>query len=590
MILSLRDITISHSSVPLIAHGNLFIDAGERVGLIGRNGSGKSTLLRVINGELQLDSGAIEKNSALKIALLLQNVPENISGTVEEIVTRALPAKNDESWQDTSIVAKTISKLMLDAKQHFNELSGGMKRLVLLSSILVQEPDILLLDEPTNHLDINAILKLENLLQSFNKTIIFITHDRELLQKFATHIVEIDNGNLVSWRGNYHAYLQHKETLLAAEMKANALFDKKLAEEEQWIRQGIKARRTRNEGRVRQLKKMRVERAQRRVRQGQVTLSSQALTTSGKIVFEVDDISFQFDHKKIIDHFSTVILRGDKIGIIGPNGVGKTTLVQLLLGNLLPTSGSVKHGTKLTIGYFDQHRLQLQDDLTIYEAISELGDTIRIDGTEKHIYSYLQDFLFSPAQARTLIKNLSGGERNRVMLAKLFSRSCNVLVLDEPTNDLDIETLELLEETLLNFEGTLLLISHDRAFLNNVVTSTFAFEEKGHIEENVGGYDDWLAYQAKKTKTTTKVEAPRESKPGIKKESRKLTYKEQQELTSLPEKIESLEARQAEINHHLADPSFYKDNPESISKLTQELKDLEQQLQFCYQRWEELEK
>lgn len=589
MILSLRDITISHSSVPLVAHGNLFIEAGERVGLIGRNGSGKSTLLRVINGEIQPDFGAVEKNSALKIALLPQNVPANISGTVEEIVAKHLPKKTDESWQDTSIVAKTVSKLMLDGQQSFNELSGGMKRLVLLSSILVQEPDILLLDEPTNHLDINAILKLENLLQNFHKTIIFITHDRELLQKLATHIVEIDNGSLISWRGNYHAYLQHKETLLTAEKKANALFDKKLAQEEQWIRQGIKARRTRNEGRVTQLKKMRAERAQRRIRQGRVTLSSQSLTTSGKIVFEVNDISFHYDNKKIIDHFSTVILRGDKIGIIGPNGVGKTTLVQLLLGNLVATSGSVKHGTKLTLGYFDQHRLQLQDDLTIYEAISELGDTIRIDETEKHIYSYLQDFLFSPSQARTLIKNLSGGERNRVMLAKLFSRPCNVLVLDEPTNDLDIETLELLEEKLLNFEGTLLLISHDRAFLNNIVTSTFAFEQDGLIEENIGGYDDWLAYQSKKNKTLTKAEPLKETKPSIKKDAKKLTYKEQQELAQLPEKIEGLEARQAEINQNLADPKFYKDNADSISTLTQELQDLEQELQVCYQRWQELE-
>lgn len=590
MIISLRNITLSHSSLPLITHGDLFIEAGERVGLIGRNGSGKSTLLKMINGEVQPDEGMYEKNTDLRIALLPQAVPEHIPGTVEEIVTRCLPVVSNGEWQDTSLVAKTITKLKLNGQEQFTQLSGGMRRLVLLSCILVQDPDVLMLDEPTNHLDISIITILENLLLNFRKTIIFITHDRELLQKLATHIVEIDNGSLISWRGNYQDYLRHKETVLAAEAKANALFDKKLAQEEQWIRQGIKARRTRNEGRVTQLKKMRAERAERRTRVGQIAIGSQTIATSGKIVFEAKGVSFNYQDKKIIDNFSTTILRGDKVGIIGSNGVGKTTLVQLLLGNLQPTQGSVRHGTKLTIGYFDQHRLALNDDQTIYEAVSELGETIRVDNTDKHIYGYLQDFLFSPKQARTQIKNLSGGERNRVMLAKIFSRPCNVLVLDEPTNDLDIETLELLEEKLLSYSGSLLLISHDRAFINNIVTSTIVFAGNGKIEEYLGGYDDWLSYQTTPIEKQSKIESTKSKLIADKNDSRKLTYKEQQELNELPGLIERLESRQNEINQQLADPSFYKENANLIASLTQELDDIEQQLISSYDRWQKLEK
>lgn len=587
MIINLKDITISSEQHPLISNGNLTIDSGERVCLIGRNGAGKSTLLRVILGEQQPDHGSVERKSDLKISLLTQVIPEKIPGSVTQIVKNCLPLTEDD-WQDTTLVAKTISKLKLDGDLLYDNLSGGMKRLVLLSCALIQEPDVLMLDEPTNHLDIETITLLENMLLSFNKTLIFVTHDRELLQKLATHIVEIDNGKLISWRGSYYKYLEHKEALLEAEAKANALFDKKLAQEEQWIRQGIKARRTRNEGRVRQLKKMRTERNARRTRPGQISITQTNIQSSGKIVFEVNHVSFSYDEKTIVNDFSTLICRGDKVGIIGPNGVGKSTLINLLLGNITPSEGSIKHGTKLTIGYFDQHRLLLDPEKTVAESVGELSDTITIDNKQKHILSYLQDFLFTPQKARTAIKNLSGGERNRVMLAKLFSKPCNVLVLDEPTNDLDIETLELLEEQLLNYTGTLLLISHDRAFLNNVVTSTLVFTENGKIEEYVGGFDDWQKHQLDSTPSREQNAAPAKNTPT--KTPTKLSYKEQRELAELPDKIEKLEARQAQITENLATPEFYKEHQNDVANLNQELLQIEKELEQCYERWDQLEK
>lgn len=587
MIINLKDITISNEQHPLISNGNLTIDAGERVCLIGRNGAGKSTLLRVILGEQQPDYGSIERKSDLKISLLTQVIPEKMPGSVTQIVEKYLPSTDDD-WQHTAQVAKTISKLKLDGDLLYDNLSGGMKRLVLLSCALIQEPDVLMLDEPTNHLDIETITLLENMLLSFNKTLIFVTHDRELLQKLATHIVEIDNGRLISWRGTYYKYLEHKETLLEAEAKANALFDKKLAQEEQWIRQGIKARRTRNEGRVRQLKKMRTERNARRTRPGQISITQTSIQSSGKIVFEASHLNFSYAQKTIVNDFSTLICRGDKVGIIGPNGVGKSTLINLLLGNITPSEGSIKHGTKLEIGYFDQHRLLLDPEKTVAESVGELSDTITIDNKQKHILSYLQDFLFTPLKARTAIKNLSGGERNRVMLAKLFSRPCNVLVLDEPTNDLDIETLELLEEQLLNYTGTLLLISHDRAFLNNVVTSTLVFTENGKIEEYVGGFDDWQKYRLDTTSYKEQKAVPVKNIPP--KPPTKLSYKEQRELAELPNKIEKLEARQAQITQNLATPEFYKEHQNDVANLNQELLQIEKELEQCYARWQELEK
>ncbi len=579
--LCLRDITLSHCALPLVEDANLYIEAGDRVCLIGRNGAGKSSLLKLINGQIEADKGTVEKGNLLTISLLPQDIPTTLPGTVNDIVKKNLKILPGEDWQSNFLVARILSLLNVDGELLYNRLSGGMKRLVLLASILVNDPDVLMLDEPTNHLDIQRINLLETMLLNFRKTLIFITHDRQLLQKLATHIVEIDNGKLISWRGDYSHYLLHKETLLATEAKANTLFDKKLAQEEQWIRQGIKARRTRNEGRVRALKKMREERSQRRVRADQVNLTNDKIKLSGKMVFEAKEVSFAYQHQTIINHFSTLILRGDKVGLIGPNGIGKSTLVNLLLGNITPTKGQIKHGSNLTIGYFDQHRLQLDDNKTIYDNILET-----IDNTEKNIISYLQDFLFSPAKARTLVKNLSGGERNRVMLAKLFSKPCNVLVLDEPTNDLDIETLELLEERLLNYSGTLLLISHDRAFLNNVVTNVLVFGEEGVIEEFVGGYDDWLKQTPEKTqdkKSTKGKNKQPEARP------KKLSFKEQKELSEIPNKIENLENKLQEINLILADPNFYKDQNQSSSLLHQEIANIENQLSDCYKRWEELE-
>lgn len=586
--LSLRDITLSHSSLALLEHANLYIEEGEKVALIGRNGAGKSTLLKLIQGCVQPDKGIIDHDRSLKIVLLPQAVPSQMKGTVKDIVMQQLHFDKEDYWQDTSPAEKIISKLGLNSELFFNDLSGGMKRLVLLASILVTNPDILLLDEPTNHLDLSKINLLENLLLGFTKTIIVVTHDRALLQKLASHIVEIDNGKLHSWRGKYDHYLQHKETLLQSEAKAHALFDKKLAQEEEWIRQGIKARRTRNEGRVRMLKKMREERKNRRSRQGQVQLIQNRTELSGKVVFKVENLTFSYANKCIVKNFSTVIQRGDKIGIIGPNGAGKSTLINLLLGNLTPDEGYVEHGTKLTIGYFDQHRMQLDDEKSIFEMLSELGDTVTVGDKKKHIMSYLQDFLFSPTQARVPIKNLSGGERNRVLLAKLFSKPCNVLVLDEPTNDLDIETLELLEEMLLDFTGTLLLISHDRTFLNNVVTSTLVFEKSGQLMEYVGGYDDWLA-QRPKTNADTTEETVTKTKGENLKTNKKITFKEKKELEELPNVIEQLENRQDEINTKLSDPQFYKEEPETVISFNQELLEIEAKLSESYRRWEELE-
>lgn len=587
-IISLRNIVLGHSSLPLIENGNLTIESGERVCLIGRNGVGKSTLLKLINRDIQPDSGFIDRVSSLKIALLPQDMPCSMPGTVTDIVTQSAAQTIEEKWQIQHEVAKILSKLQIDGDHLFDHLSGGIKRRVLLASIIVNEPDILLLDEPTNHLDIEAINILENILMNFQKTIIFVTHDRILMQNLATHIVEIDNGQLISWRGRYQDYIKHKQTSLEAEARANALFDKKLAQEEQWIRQGIKARRTRNEGRVRMLKKMREERYSRRMRPGQVNMGQSNIELSGKIVFEVNNVSYAYDDTPIIEKFSSIILRGDKVGIMGPNGSGKSTLLNLLLGNLHPQEGDIKLGTKLTIGYFDQNRLQLDENKTVIDNIYE-GEMITIDDKKVHIITYLQDFLFSPERSRTLVKNLSGGERNRVMLAKLFSKPCNILVLDEPTNDLDVETLELLEEQLISYQGTILLVSHDRAFLNNVVTSTLVIEKEGHVGEYVGGYDDWLRQRKQTQITETKgVDDKQKSKQAIRK-SAKLSYNEERELKSLPQKIETLELQQKQLHTKLNDPNFYKEGTDQVVLLNKELEDIEKSIALAYKRWEELD-
>lgn len=588
-IINLRNITIGHSTIPLLEDANLSVEEGEHVCIIGRNGTGKSTLLKLIHGDIEPDKGSVERSQGYKIALLPQEIPQHLTGTITQIVTNAIDVQAEETWQVKHRVEKILSRLQLDGDLLFARLSGGLKRRTLLASLLVNDPDILLLDEPTNHLDIDAIIMLQDFLQSFRKTLFLITHDRVLMQQVSDHIVEIDNGKLFSWRGRYQDFLQFKETSLEAEARANALFDKRLAQEEAWIRQGIKARRTRNEGRVRMLKKMREERSMRRVRPGQVSLLQREGELSGKIVFEAKNVSYSRDGKNIIKDFSTIVMRGDKVGIIGPNGSGKTTLLNLLLGKLTPNTGEIKIGTKTTVGYFDQTRMQLENDKTVFDNIYEGSDIITVGETKKHIMGYLQDFLFSPDKARQLVKNLSGGESNRLLLAKLFTKACNVLVLDEPTNDLDVETLELLEEQLTNFSGTVLLVSHDRAFLNNIATSTLVIEPNSRVSEYVGGYDDYLRQKKADicTEPRSQIRQQEESRPTS---TKKLSFNEERELKTMPQKIEELEAQLQDLQIKLADPEFYKSAGPDIGLMTQQLQIVQEKLEAAYHRWDELEK
>jgi len=586
----LRNIKLGHGGLPLIENGNLIIERGERVCLIGRNGAGKTTLMKLIFGEISLDAGLVDKEGALRMAMLSQNIPKDIQKTVYEVVAEPLDALGLESWDQQYRVEKILSQLKLPSDVVFDKLSGGLKRRVLLGQALVKDPDVLLLDEPTNHLDIEAITWLEKFLLNARPTLIFVTHDRVLMQNLATHIVEIDNGTLISWRGHYEDYLKHKEVLLQTEIKANALFDKRLANEEIWIRQGIKARRTRNEGRVRALEKMRKERSQRRVRTGNINFTQQEVEQAGKIIFELKNVSYRYDDTDIINNFSTTIMRGDKIGIIGPNGSGKSTLLNLLLNHLTPTAGTVKTGTNISVAYFDQKQSELNEAKTVQENVAGGTETVIIGDQKKHIISYLQDFLFSPERARSPLKVLSGGERNRVMLAKLFLQPSNVLVLDEPTNDLDVETLELLEEQLMNYTGTLLLVSHDRAFLNNIVTSTLVMEGDGKIGEYFGGYDDWLrqrAYDLEKKAATESVTVQKTEPTKI---QRKLSNQERRELAAIPARIEKLEKKQAEYHQQLADADFYKNHADELPAIQQALSQLETDLQIAYARWAELEK
>lgn len=585
-----HNITLGHSATPLIENASLTIERGEKVCIIGRNGVGKSTFLKALIGDILPDHGVIEKEPSLRFAYLEQTFPSQLNKTVSDIAQQGLIANQFEDWDKQHRTDKVLSRLELDGNANFDTLSGGLKRRVLLAKALISEPDVLLLDEPTNHLDIDAIQWLESFLVSHHGTVIFITHDRVLMERVANHIVEIDNGQLLSWHGQYADFLRHKEHLLAVEERENALFDKRLAQEEAWIRQGIKARRTRNEGRVRALKKMRETRAERRVRQGNVNLQQNDVKLSGKLVFEVSDVSFaHHSEHPIIEHFSTLIMRGDKIGIIGANGAGKSTLLNLLLGNLSPTSGTIKRGTQLQIGYFDQEHVDLDDSKTVQDNVGEGSDQVTINGKSKHIMSYLQDFLFAPERARSPIKYLSGGERNRVMLAKLFLKPCNLLVMDEPTNDLDVETLELLEEQLANYDGTLLLVSHDRAFLNNVVTSTLVMEEHGNVGEYIGGYDDWLRQRPKSKALSPEKSSPPRPKMDSKKSKHKLSYNEQRELAKLPTIIDELETKQANLHEQMADPEFYKSQPDDIATAQKELTELEQKIKAAYERWEELD-
>ncbi len=582
--LCLRNITYGHREPPLVEAGNAIIEQGDRVAVIGRNGAGKSTLLRLLMDSSDLDGGAIEKSPDCRVAMLEQSIPNDINDSVYDVIASGLSNDHYEDWDIQYRVEAMLSKMDLDGEINFSSLSGGLKRRVLLSKCIVSDPDVLLLDEPTNHLDIDAILQLEKFLQSYTKTIIFITHDRALMQSLATKIINIDNGRLISWTGRYHDFLRHKESLLAAEEKANALFDKRLSQEEVWIRQGIKARRTRNEGRVRALEKMRDEHRSRRKRQGTVQFSEQTMQSSGKQVFEIDNVSFCYHDRAIIKSFTTICKRGDKIGIIGANGSGKSTLVNLILGNLQPTSGTIKQGSKLEVAYFDQQQQVLEPEKTLIENVAGGSDTVTIGDQSKHIISYLQDFLFSPEAARKPVKNLSGGERNRALLAKLFLKPCNVLVLDEPTNDLDIETLELLEEKLSEYQGTLLLISHDRQFLNNLVTSTFVLPGDGSVQEYSGGYDDYISQRPNPQKKVSIKETPKQKPEPI-----ILDKSDKKELAKLCKQIEKLEQQQKKLHAKMGESEFYQQSDESITETQNKAAKIASELEEAYAHWEKLE-
>jgi len=623
-LIQLQRVDFSVGGPLLLEHVDLTIDANERVCIVGRNGEGKSTLMKLIAGELQPDDGEVRVQGGVVVARMAQEVPQATSGSVFDVVADGLGdlghllaryhhllAEGDfdalgdvqnqieaqHGWDLDRRVSDVLEKLELPADTDFAALSGGMKRRVLLAQALVRKPGVLLLDEPTNHLDIEAIGWLEGFLKQFEGSIVFITHDRSFLRALATRIVEIDRGQLTSWPGDYDNYLRRREERLHAEAQANALFDKKLAQEEVWIRQGIKARRTRNEGRVRALKALRRERAERRELGGNAKMSLANAQSSGKKVIELEHVHQAYGGRVLIDDLSTTVMRGDRIGIIGPNGAGKSTLLKILLGQLKPQRGEVSLGTGLEIAYFDQHRAQLNDNLNALDNVAEGREYIELNGQRKHIIGYLQDFLFSPERARAPITRLSGGERNRLLLAKLFAQPSNLLVMDEPTNDLDVETLELLEELLTEYKGTLLLVSHDREFLDNVVSGTLVLEGDGRVGEYVGGYSDWLrqkpagyavAEAAAPVAKTTKMETPSVS-PGIEKPKRKLSYKDARELEQLPARIEQLEAEMAKHAEAMNNPSFYQQDNAAIQRANDALAKVQAELEMAYARWTELE-
>lgn len=589
----LRELSIGFNGPLLLDAVDCRIEAKQRIGLLGRNGSGKTTLMRLIVGQQESDSGEIVVESGKRVSLLEQEVRADMHGTISELIESGLVGMELAEWELQQRLEQTAGRMNLDLGAPVDSLSSGMKRRVLLARAIVSEPDLLLLDEPTNHLDIDAIAWLEGFLTAWSGTVLFVTHDRAFLQSLATRILEIDRGRLFDWSCDYDTFLKRKEAALAAEEKQNALFDKRLKQEEVWIRQGIKARRTRNEGRVRALENMRLERHQRREKTGQAKIRIQKGQRSGNLVMAADEVTFAFPDQPIVERFSTEVMRGDKVGLIGPNGVGKTTLLRLLLRTLEPQAGSVRHGTNLQVAYFDQLREQLDEQQTVLENLSEGSDSVLVDGKPKHLIGYLQDFLFSPERARTAVRFLSGGERNRVLLAKLFSKPANVIVLDEPTNDLDTETLELLEAKLVDYQGTVLVVSHDRTFLNNVVTSTIVFEEQG-VREYVGGYDDWLRQRSAggepgKLGGKAKQEPTSESSEREKSQSQRLGFNEQQELKQLPAVIERLEQQIARLHEEMADPEYFRRSAEVLAADKQTLSECEQQLAAAFEHWAELD-
>jgi len=595
-LLQLRQLTLRYTDRPLLDKIDLQVDPGERVCLVGRNGSGKTSLMRVIAGEEQAQEGEIMKPPGVILTRLPQEVPAGITGSVLEVVREGLRLDGtEEEWEADVRQEDLMEEMNLPESADFQSLSGGMKRRVLLARALVGQPDVLLLDEPTNHLDLESILWLEEFLLKVKPTLFFVTHDRTFLRKLSTRIVELDRGHLTSWACDFETYLERKAAWLDAEEKNWAAFDKKLAQEEAWIRQGVKARRTRNEGRVHALKAMRAERGKRRERTGSAKIEIQEGNTSGQKVIEADNISFQYGEQTIIRDFSTTIWRGDKIGIIGPNGSGKTTLLKLLLGQLAPTGGEVKHGTKLQIVYLDQLRGQIDDNKSLGYNVAGEAETVTFQGKPRHIHSYLKNFLFESDRIRMPAKMLSGGERNRLLLARLFLQPANVLVLDEPTNDLDAETLELLEEILVTYDGTLLLVSHDRTFLDNVVTGTLVFEGDGIVTEYTGGYEDWVRQRDVVNPLKPAFAAPvipkfEHSKNAKIEKGRKFLNREQKELDELPGLIEVLEARQEILSERLADPALYQKKDGEFQQLEKELQILQKEIDTALARWEELEK
>jgi ABC transport system ATP-binding/permease protein len=606
--ISLQEVSLGFGGPLLLEDVNLQVERGEMVGLLGRNGMGKSTLLKLIYGDLSPESGTVSRQQSLRVAYLPQEVPVDLTGTVAEIVASGLEQHaepgSDEAWQQQIQVDQVISRMELDAHTLFETLSAGMKRRVFLARGLARDPELLLLDEPTNHLDIESIAWLEDFLQRWDGTLIFVTHDREFLQHLATRIVELDRGRLFDWACNYQTFLQRKESMLAAEQDQNATFDKKLAQEEQWIRRGIEARRTRNEGRVRALKRLRDLRRERREQPGKVRMQIQEERRSGRLVIDADDIGFTYGAQVIVRNFSITIQRGNKVGIIGPNGSGKTTLLRLLMGDLPPQQGTLQLGTNIDIAYFDQLRSQINENQSLLDNVGQGRDTVTINGRTRNLVGYLEDFLFTRERVHAPVSALSGGERNRLLLARLFAQPANLLVLDEPTNDLDIETLELLEDMLLDYNGTLLLVSHDREFLNNLVTSTLVVDGAGEVKEYVGGYDDWRS-QAAAEKNTAGTENARKNSPVPTQTAgpqpapdgpRKLSYKEQRaleayrrELIELPALIERLETEQAELTAAMANPAYYQQVDTEISRGANRHKELEEALTQAFQRWAELE-
>lgn len=590
-LLSLRGLSFTFGGIPLLDQVDLEIDHGERIGLLGRNGAGKSTLLKILAGEIHPDEGQVQLAPQLRIARLIQEVPVAVSDqSVAQLVAEGYETDPDPAhqWEADQAVDRVLSRMGLAGDRSFASLSSGMKRRALLARALVHEPEILLLDEPTNHLDIESITWLEGYLKNYEGALLFVTHDRSFLQSLAQRILEIDRGRLFDWTCDYDTFLKRKQLQLDAEEKQNALFDKKLAAEEVWIRQGIKARRTRNEGRVRALKALRKERGQRREQIGNVRMRAGAADPSGQLVVEMKKVSFSYGDQAIVRDFSTLISRGDKIGIIGPNGAGKSTLLKLILGELRPTAGKIRQGTNLRIIYFDQLREQIDEEKSVLENVGEGQETLTINGQPQHIYGYLQDFLFTPERARQPARSLSGGERNRLLLARIFKRPSNVLVLDEPTNDLDTETLDLLEELVTDYSGTVLLVSHDRTFLNNVVTSTIFVSGDGEVREYDGGYDDFIRQrdaQQSAEERSFATDRPAIAAAPLAEKKSKLSYKEKKERDEIPDKIEALEKEQASLHSQMAEAGFFKQPAAEISKATRRLEAITVELTEIYERW-----